>query len=526
MLSQRGRVLFWTVYLAGAAVLGVMAAASLSQVLRAAEISEAFQVSAPIAELHARARDKWQLALAIAAAVGAVLGLGAAWFSRDSLADVAFIGWKSIRQRKLASSLTALSVALGVALMVTVLVINAIVTRMFSQTATGYHLVIGAKGSPMQLVLNTIYFMDRPIENLPYKDYLYFKRQKWVKHAIPFNLGDTTEDGRYRIVGTIPEYFEVDYIPGRKLEFAQGRPIEAGFDAVIGARVARSYDWKVNDEFPIAHGGNLADIHDERFKVVGVLAPTGTPIDRAVFIHFDGFYMIAGHEKPVEEAKIQAEAREGKGDNRELVMPVAKPGEGLPKAPAPSEKKQAIGDEQKEVTAILVQTQTDSLAFLMQGRINKQPFAQAANPIEQISKLLRDVVGNVKTMLVVMTVLIIIVSGVGIFVSIYNSMADRKREIAIMRALGARRSTVFSIIIAESLLLCAGGGLLGLLLGHGLVFVAGPIVEARSDILIDPWAFEVQELMILPALILLAVVVGVVPGLTAYRADVARGLSD
>jgi len=125
-----------------------------------------------------------------------------------------------------------------------------------------------------------------------------------------------------------------------------------------------------------------------------------------------------------------------------------------------------------------------------------------------------------------MTVLIIIVSGVGIFVSIYNSMADRKREIAIMRALGARRRTVFSIIIAESVLLCAGGGLAGLIIGHGLVFLAGPIVEARSDILIDPWFFEPHELYILPALLVLAVIVGLVPGLTAYRADVAKGLSD
>jgi putative ABC transport system permease protein len=185
-----------------------------------------------------------------------------------------------------------------------------------------------------------------------------------------------------------------------------------------------------------------------------------------------------------------------------------------------------LPDEQKEVTAILVQTKTDSLAFLMQPRINKAPIFQAANPIEQINKLLRDVVGNVRTMLVVMTTLIIVVSGVGIFVSIYNSMSDRKREIAIMRALGARRSTVFSIIIAESVLLCAGGGLLGTLLGHALVFVAAPIVEARSDVLINPWAFEWQEFAIFPALLILAVIVAIVPGLSAYRADVARGLSD
>ncbi|MGQ0633833.1 MAG: ABC transporter permease [Planctomycetaceae bacterium] len=432
------------------------------------------------------------------------------------------IAWKSIRQRWLASLLTALSIALGVALMVTVLVINGVVTRMFSQSATGYHLVLGAKGSPMQLVLNTIYFMDRPIQNVPYKHYLKLKNKSWVKHAIPFNLGDTTEDGKYRIVGTIPEYFEVEYIPGKQLVFQQGSVLADAFDAVIGARVARAYKWPIGHEFQIAHGGNLADVHAEQFTVRGILEPTGTPIDRAVFIHFDGFFQIPGHEKPLEEARAEARAREAPEGEQPIVVADA-PHLPVDQVPSPGG---AISDEQKDVTAILVQTKSDSLAYLMQGAINKAPIFQAANPIEQINKLLRDVVGNVRTMLMVMTALIIIVSGVGIFVSIYNSMADRKREIAIMRALGARRATVFSIIVAESVLLCALGGLVGLLLGHALVFVAGPIVEARSDVLINPWAFETEELVIFPALLILAIIVGIFPGLTAYRTDVARGLSD
>src|SRR4029077_20048614 len=130
--------------------------------------------------------------------------------------------------------------------------------------------------------------------------------------------------------------------------------------------------------------------------------------------------------------------------------------------------------------------QKDAIAFLMKPLINKGAVFQAVNPIEQIRKLLEDVVGNIRTMLLVMTVLIIVVSGVGIFVSIYNSMADRKREIAIMRALGAQRTTVSSIILAESVILCFGGGLLGMLLGHGLVVAAAPIVQQRSGILINP----------------------------------------
>lgn len=441
--------------------------------------------------------------------------------------NLAMIAWKSVRQRWLSSTLTAFSVALGVALMITVLVINGVVTRMFSQSATGFHLVVGAKGSPMQLVLNTIYFMDRPIENLPYKFYLQLKQRKSVKHAIPFALGDTTSDGRYRIIGTMPEYFDVEYIPQKKFQFRAGGPIKDSFDAVIGARVANSYGWTVGQKFPIAHGGNLDDIHDEKFTVAGVLEPTGTPIDRGVFIHFDGFYEIPGHEKSALDAKAQDDARK----QGELLVPAIRPQDQAAEPAAPRVKGHEVPIEQKEVTAILLQmsgspAEAEAKSFLLKALINKAPVAQAVEPMEQISKLLRDIVGNVRTMLVVMTTLIIIVSGVGIFVSIYNSMSDRKREIAIMRALGANRTTVFSIIVTESILLCTGGALAGLLIGHGLVFAAAPWVESRSDLLINPWAFEPAELIIFPALLALAIFVGIWPGITAYRTDVARGLTD
>ena len=447
------------------------------------------------------------------------------------------IAWKSIRQRALASSLTALSVALGVALMVMVLVINGTVTRMFSQSATGYHLIVGAKGSPLQLVLNSIYFMDRPIENIPYRYYEQLKKNSAVVHAIPFNLGDTTEDGRFRIVGTIPEYFDVEYIPEKKFQFSQGRALTGGFEAVVGARVARAYGWSLGSEFPIAHGGNLADVHAEKFKIVGILAPTGTPNDRAVFIHFDGFYSIAGHEKPVEEARAEEEARQageapiilpnaGSKTTGPLRVKAAQPGNQSQPAPAPQQAVKEVASEQKQVTAILLQMKSDTLAYLYAPRINKAPVAQAVNPIAQISRLLNDLVGNVRTMLLVLTGLIIIVSGISIFVSIYNSMADRKREIAIMRALGARRGTVCSIIVAEAVLLCVLGWIVGTALGHALVFLAAPIVEARSDVLINPWSFEREELLLLPVILVLSILVGLLPGLTAYRVDVARGLQE
>src|SRR5262249_20352477 len=161
----------------------------------------------------------------------------------------------------------------------------------------------------MQLVLNTIYFLDRPIENVAYLDYMKVKKLGWVEHAIPFALGDTTDDGRYRIVGTFPEYFDVEYVPGRNFVLQEGSFLKTKRDAVIGARVARAYRWKVGKKFPIAHRGNTSDIHDEKFTVAGVLAPTGLPLDRAVFIHYDGFYDIRGHGMTKKEAEAEAAAR-------------------------------------------------------------------------------------------------------------------------------------------------------------------------------------------------------------------------
>src|SRR5215471_7941764 len=116
------------------------------------------------------------------------------------------IAWKSIRQRMLSSALTALSISLGIALMVTILVINGVVERMFGQTATGYDLIVGARGSELQLVLNSIFFIDKPVGNLPYTEYIRLRDYSQTEFAVPLALGDTTEDGRYRIVGTLPKF--------------------------------------------------------------------------------------------------------------------------------------------------------------------------------------------------------------------------------------------------------------------------------------------------------------------------------
>lgn len=445
------------------------------------------------------------------------------------------IAFKSIRQRGLSSSLTSLSVALGVMLMVTVIVIYSIVESMFNQKSIGYDLIVGPKGSDLQLVLNTVYRMSQPIENLPYRYYLQLQDDPRVEDAIPFCLGDVTEKGGFPIVGTVFKFFEIEYAPGKKFQCRGKGFNENSLHALIGHEVARKNNWDIGSTFTLVHGGAESDHHhDEKFKVVGVLQPTGTANDKTVFIPLNAFYNIAGHGKP--QAEAEKREREFFSDQYDQVISKYTDEKYNPGFDDHSDHDHGHDDghhhepmtlTKKEVTSILVRTKNNNPAagMMLASNIKKGFQAQAVNPIRPMKRLMDQVVGNIRTVLLGLTALIILVSGVGIFVSIYNSMSDRKKEIAIMRALGASRQTVFSVILMESALLCLIGGLLGIILGHGLVFVISPIVAERSGIIMDPYNFQLAELIILPAMIILASLVGFIPGMTAYHTDVAETLS-
>ncbi|MGD9855366.1 MAG: ABC transporter permease [Planctomycetaceae bacterium] len=435
------------------------------------------------------------------------------------------IAWKSIRQRSLASSLTALSVALGVALMIAVLVINGIVDRMFRQSGSGYDLIVGPQGSEIQLVLSTIYRIGKPIENLPWRFYEELKTERGVKDVIPLNFGDDTQEGNFPIIGTEPRFFGLPYAPGRSFRI-RGQILAGTFDAVIGSEVARVNGWDIGSTFKMVHGGQDDHVHDEEYTVTGVLERTGTPNDRTVFTHLKGFFMLEDHAKPVSEAIARNAAIFG-DDLEELRKQYAKELAEEAKAKAGGHHHHHHGeipDIQKEVTSIIVMTEKPTASIFLTSKLKERGIAMAVNPIIVMRTLMDNLVGNVRLAMMVLTALIIAVSGIGIFVSIYNSMSDRKREIAVMRALGARRQQVFSIILLESIVLTVGGGLLGIALGHGLVFSAAPLVAAKSGLLIDPLHFEIVELLILPVLLAMAALIGILPGLTAYRTDVAKAL--
>lgn len=445
------------------------------------------------------------------------------------------IAWRNMQQRWFASSLTGLSMALGVAVMVCVIVIHSVAVKQFNQDAAGYHLIIGSgKGSKTDLVLSTVFHVGTPLFPIPYAYYRDFTDGRFADStavAIPYCLGDSYEaNGRlYRVVGVTADLFDKiqygtnqDGTP-RTYQFAAGENFKADrcFEAVVGSMVAAQAGLEVGSTFNPTHGiGAEGDKH-EPFKVVGVLEPTGTANDRAVFVNIEGFYLLAGHSLSKPHEGIETPPPPAADAELKGVVAQAKiyDNDGAEVTPLPPEL--------REVTSILVLCENAFGPNALIYAINKDATrsAQAVAPGGVVTKLLEEIVGPVQVVLLVLTIMIVVVASISILVSIYNSMSERSHDIAVMRALGASRVAVMLIVLFESILLSVAGGLAGIALGHLIVGAAAPYVVEATGVRLAVWEFDSLELQIIPALVVLASLAGLIPAISAYRTDVARSLS-
>lgn len=451
--------------------------------------------------------------------------------------NLLFIAWRNFRYRALSSFLTTLSLMLGVGLVVIVMSIYGIISEAFVRNAAvGYNLVVGPRGSALQLTLNSVYYLSQPIENLPYTEYMEFfpadERARMVSeyggdptlgerdgvyagfvgegYAIPLALGDYF--GEFRVVGTTPEFFEkLRHGPelDQRFAFEEGRALETFtpenqyFECVVGSRVAAQTGLAVGDTMNPTHGDPEGKGHGQGFAVVGVLAPTGTPNDRAVFVNLEGFYLLEGHAKPLEEDAV-------------IVLPDRDPDDTRPPL---------LMIPEREVTSILVRNGNVMHAPGMQNRINESGRAQAAAPIGEINKLMSMIVGPLLSALLVITLITCVVAAFGVLVAIYNSMNDRRRDIAVMRALGARRGSVTWVILFESLIIAIIGGAAGWLLAHVAIYSAGTFIEQQTGVQVGLFSVSEFEWLLLPFVIVLSLLAGIVPAMAAYRTDVGSNLS-
>ena len=444
------------------------------------------------------------------------------------------IAWRSIRQRLLTSGLTALSLALGVALVVATLVIGGVVQDAFaSGSGLGYNLIIGAKGSPLQLVLNSVYLVSKPIENISWDFYQEFlpiearadgaagRYAGSVRTAVPICMGDYFKS--FRVVGTNSTYFDrLSLGDGRPFAFAGGRNFsdDEFFGGVLGSTVAARLGLAVGDHFAPTHGADDGLEHDP-FTVTGILARTDTPVDRGVYVNMEGFYLQEGHAKP----NAADEDEEPTAAVRGEVAADAEAGETAGQTPAP------LPFSQREVTAILVETASPAgmpaelLAMGLKTAINEGRDGQAAEPVREIRTLLDLFVRPLELLLLLVTTLVVIVSAIGILVSMVGSSLERSRDVAVMRALGARRSHVLTTVLLEAILLAVGGGLVGWALGHGIVAAIGPLITTNAGVSAGFFsAAPLGELLLVPLLMALAILSALLPALAAYRTDVAKWL--
>jgi len=395
------------------------------------------------------------------------------------------IVFKSLRHHALSTLVTAFSIALAGGLLMSVWSVKAQSQATFTGVNAGFDAVLGARGSKLQLVLNAIFHLEASPGNLAWQDFLDIQKNPNVELAVPIAVGDNYRG--YRLVGTTLDLFNrAEHAPGKHFTVTPGgRLFDPSLrEAVVGSFAARKLGLKPGDTFHPFHGliFDEKNQHSETYVVVGLLKPSNTPADRVIWISLEGIQKMSGHD---------------------------------PKAAT-------------DISAVLVKLRAGSAiaGFQMDMMYNKQGNRLTfAWPIGRVMAELFDKIGWFDRVLALVSYLVAVVATASILAGIYNSMNERRREIAILRALGAHRLTIFSAILLEAASISA----LGMALGFGfyalIVALVAEIMRAQTGVVLEPFKFNPVMLWAPAALIILGALAGVVPALKAYRTDVAENLA-
>lgn len=417
----------------------------------------------------------------------------------NAAAGVFLMVRRSLRQHVLSSCVTILSVALATGLVMSVFSIRKQTHDAFTSSSSGFDAVLGARGSKLQLVLNSVFHLETSPGNIPWSSYQAIKNDPRVKHAIPYAVGDNYHG--FRMVGTTVDFFDLAKVGKEaKLEFAVGERFKPDFfEAVLGSMVADQTGLAKDDLFNSYHGMTFDESakHASEFKVVGILEPTGTPLDRVIWIPIDGYYYMDGHA-PVD-----------KKSGRVIRIDKSKP----------------IPDEYKEVSSVMLKLRSPAMGQSLDVEINRQGTVRTfAWPIGTVMAELFNKIAWANKVLELVGYLVMIVAGASILASIYNTMNERRREFAILRALGARRGTVFSAIVCESTAIALLGTLVGYVVYFILVNVAANFIRLKAGVVLDPWKMH-ESLKWTPlGMMGIGALTGIVPALKAYATDVATNL--
>jgi putative ABC transport system permease protein len=407
---------------------------------------------------------------------------------------------QSLANRWLTVLLAVASIAVSVALLIGVEKVRTGTRQSFADTIAGTDLIVGARSGGLQLLLYSVFRIGNATNNIAWSSFEEIARQPEVAWAVPLSLGDSHRG--FRVLGTSADYFRhYRYRRSEGLSFASGKPFGDLFEAVVGAEVARHLGYRTGDRIVVAHGlGSVAfvDHADKPFTVVGVLAPTGTPVDRTVHVSLEAI-----------EA-IHIDWQHG----------APRPGEALS-----ADAVRQLDLKPKAITAALIGLKSRLAAFRLQRAINDYP-REALTAILPGAALqeLWGLVGTAETALSAVSWMVVATALLGLVTMILTTLNERRREMAILRAVGAGPRTVLGLLTAEAALVTLAGVVAGLALAYGGLFAARPIVDRLYGLHLALPAPTWGELATLAAIVLAGVVAGLVPAWRAYRLSLADGM--
>lgn len=405
---------------------------------------------------------------------------------------------RSLISRRLTVGLTVLAIALSTALFLGVEKVRTGARASFADTISDTDLILGARTGGVQLLLYSVFRIGNATNNVTWESFEDIAARPEVDWAVPISLGDSHRG--FRVMGTTTDYFDrYKYRGGRALSIAEGaRPADL-FDAAIGADVARELGYQLDQEIVVAHGlASFTDHEDKPFRVSGILEKTGTPVDRTVIISLEAIEAI--------HADWQGGARSG--------------------APITAAQVRELDLSPKAITAAMIGTSSPLQVFKLQRAINEYPEEPLMAVVPGVAlQELWEIVGVAETALLGVSAMVVATALIGMTAMIFSGLNERRREMAIFRAVGAQPRTILGMLTMEAALMATAGAALGVILLYTGMWIARPHVDAAFGLYLPVSALTPRESAGLVAVVLGGTLVGMIPAIRAYRISLADGMT-
>ena len=406
---------------------------------------------------------------------------------------------KSLLARATTVGMTILAIGLSVALFLGVEKVRTGAKASFSDTISGTDLIIGARSGSVQLLLYSVFRIGNATNNLTWSSYQEIAGRPEIAWIVPISLGDSHK--QFRVMGTTPEFFSrYKYRSDQSLEFSSGEIMSDLFDTVLGADVASSLKYEVGDPIIVAHGlASFTEHKDQPFQVSGILKKTGTPVDRTVIVSLRAIEAI--HVDWQGGSQIQGQ-----------------------KTPIDAIRKMEL--QPKAVTAALVGIENRLKVFSLQRAINNYPREPLLAVLPGVAlQELWQIIGIAEVALIGVSAMVVVTALLGMMAMIFSSLNERRREMAIFRAMGARPLVIFGMLIFEASMIAISGAILGFALAYIGLYFARPIVDSAFGLWLPSAAPTLNEFLLLAAVVAASIIVSLLPAIRAYRLSLSDGMT-